>query len=189
MLFRSTILQIKLRFDLSHASGHESWFRVSRLYLATPTLIKIKIRFSIFLLTWLRLKVETLSTLISLSLSLINWVFLSVLRSLCSLVSLVISKSLFFILKQTNPFTPLQQNLSSFFTPPGCWLLLLPPHTPPDTAASLCFHFPPWVFSASQTWLPSLRSGKVSSFFIPLFLYFLFVMWVYHFVSAMSVIC
>ena len=123
------------------------------------------------------------------SLSLINCSFLSVLCSLCSLVSLVISKSLFFILKQTKPFTPSHQNLSSFFTPPGCWLLLSSSHTPPDTAASLCFHFPPWVFSTSQTRLPSLRSGKVSSFFIPLFLYFLFVMWVYHFVSAMSVIC
>ena len=42
------------------------------------------------------LKVETLSTLISLSL--INWSFLFVLRYLCSLVSLVISKS-------TKPFT------------------------------------------------------------------------------------
>ena len=122
-----------------------------------------------------------------LSLSLINWSFLSVLYSLCSLVFLVISKSLFFILKQTNPFTPLHQNLSSFFTLSSCWLLLPRPHTPLDTTASLCFHFPPWVFSTSQ--LPSLRSGKVSSFFIPLFLYFVFVIWVYHFVSALSVIC
>ena len=104
-----------------------------------------------------------------LSLSFIKWAFLSVLHSLCSLVSLVILKSLSFILKQTNPFTPLHQNLSSFFTPPGCWLLLPLPHTPPDMAASLFFHFPPLVFSASQTWLPSLRSGKVSSFFHPSF--------------------
>ena len=122
-----------------------------------------------------------------LSLSLINWSFLSVLYSLRSLVFLVISKSLFFILKQTNPFTPLHQNLSSFFTLSSCWLLLPRPHTPLDTTTSLCFHFPPWVFSTSQ--LPSLGSGKVSSFFIPLFLYFVFVIWVYHFVSALSVIC
>ena len=63
---QSATLQIKLRFDLSNTSGHESQFRVSRLYSATPILIKIKIRFSILLFTQLRLKVETLSTLISL---------------------------------------------------------------------------------------------------------------------------
>ena len=108
---------------------------------------------------------------------------MSVLHSLCSLVSLMISKSPFFILKQTKPFTPLHQNLSSFFTPLGCQLLLLLPHTPPNAAASLCFHFPPRLFSASQTRLRSLRSVKVSSFFIPLFLYFVFVIWVYQFVQ------
>ena len=68
---QSATLQIKLRFSLSYDFGHESWFRfrVSRLYSAT--LIKIKIRFSILLLTRLRLKVEILSTLISLSYKLV----------------------------------------------------------------------------------------------------------------------
>ena len=149
---------------MNHGLGFQDFTRL-QLHLSKS---KSDFPYSSLLGSDSRLKHSQPSSL-SLSLSLINWVFLSVLRSLCSLVSLVISKSLFFILKQTNPFTPLQQNLSSFFTPPGCWLLLPPPHTPPDTAASLCFHFPPWVFSASQTRLPSLRSGKVSSFFVPLF--------------------
>ena len=69
--------------SLSHASSHESWFKVSRLYSAT--LIKIKIKFSILLLTRLRLKVETLSTLISLSYKLFF--------SKCSLFSLFSSLS------------------------------------------------------------------------------------------------
>ena len=47
---QSATLQIKLRFDLSYASIHESWFRVSRPNSAT--LIKIKIRFSLISLSY-----------------------------------------------------------------------------------------------------------------------------------------
>ena len=56
--------------------------------------------------TWLHFSKSKSKLDFPLYLSLINWTFPSFLRSLCSLVSLVISKSLFFILKQTNPFTP-----------------------------------------------------------------------------------
>lgn len=90
----------------------------------------------------------------SLSLSLINWSFLFVLRYLCCLVSLVISKS-------TKPFTLLYIKIfpvSQLHRVAGCCCHRLTPHlTPPP-------HIAPWVFSASQTRLPSLRSGKVSSF-------------------------
>ncbi|XP_050258536.1 UPF0481 protein At3g47200-like isoform X6 [Quercus robur] len=62
--------------------------------------------------------------------------------------------------KSDFPYSSILGSDSSFSTPPGCWLLLPPPNTPPDTAASHCFHIAKWVFSASQTRLPSLRSGS-----------------------------
>ena len=75
------------------------------------------------------------------SLSLINWSFPSV---LCSLFSLLSSLSSDF---KISPFhfetnTPLHQNLSIFFTPSSCGLLLLLPHNLPDAVV-----FTPWVFS------------------------------------------
>ena len=84
------------------------------------------------------------STLISLS---YKWVFsefspFSLLSSLSSDFKL----SLFYF--ETNQvlysFTSKIQYLSSFFTPLGCWLLLLLPHSPPDAVV-----FTPSVFSAS----------------------------------------
>ena len=93
-------LQIKLKFSLSHvsSSGHESWFRfrVSSRYSATH--FKIKIRFSMPLLTRLRLK-----TLISLF---YKWVFTD--SSLFSLLSIDFKTSPFYF--ETNTHFSLHQN-------------------------------------------------------------------------------
>ena len=87
----------------------------------------------------------------SLSLSLINQ------SSLCSLVSRVDFKIFLFYFETNKSFTS-----KSFFTPTDQTLI-----------AGCCYRrltfFPPCVFSASQPRLPSLKSGKFSSFFIPLF--------------------
>ena len=55
-------------------------------------------------------------------------------------VSLEISKSLFFILKQTQPFTPLHQNHSSFFTPPACCCRRITHHLTPPPHFVSTFH-------------------------------------------------
>ena len=139
-------------FSLPHAHGHESWFRVSRVYhheslpharVSATLQIKNQIRFPFSA----RLTLKSQPS----SLSLINWSSLSShlsLYSLVSLVSLVSSDfkiSLFYF--ETNQvlysFTSKIQNLSSFFTP--------------------------WVFSASQSRLPSLKSGKKKFPFHPSF--------------------
>ena len=152
------------KFSLPHAHGHESWFRVSRLYhheslpharVSATLRIKNQIRFPFS--TRLTLKSQPSSLL------LINWSSLSSYLPLCSLVSSDFKISLFYF--ETNQviysFTSKIQNLSSFFTP--------------------------WVLSASQSRLLSLKSGKKkNSLFIPLFLYFVFVIWVYHFVQMIS---
>ena len=78
------------------------------------------------------------------SLSLINWSFLFVLPYLCSLVSLVILKSLFFILKQTKPFTLLYIKIfpvSLLHRVAGCCCHRLTPHqTPPPRFVSTLHH-------------------------------------------------
>ena len=136
-------------FSLPHAHGHESWFRVSRLYhheslpharVSATLQIKNQIRFPFS--TRLTLKSQPSSLL------LINWSSLSSYLPLCSLVSLVSSDfkiSLFYF--ETNQviysFTSKIQNLSSFFTP--------------------------WVLSTSQSRLLSLKSGKKNFPFSSLF--------------------
>ena len=144
------LLHFKLdgNFSLPYAHGHESWFRVSRhhheslphAWVSATLQIKNQIRFPFS--TRLTLKSQTSS------LSLINWSSLSSYLSLCSLVFLVSSDfkiSLFYF--ETNQvlysFTSKIQKLSSFFTP--------------------------WVFSASQSRLPSLRSSKKNFPFHPSF--------------------
>ena len=103
-------------FSLPHAPGHESWFRVSRLYhheslpharVSATLQIKNQIRFPFS--TRLTLKSQPSSLL------LINWSSLSSYLPLCSLVSSDFKISFFFfILKQTKSFTPLHQIFKIF---------------------------------------------------------------------------
>ena len=105
------------------------------------------------------------------SLSLINWSFLSVLRSLSSLVSLAISKSSLFILKQIFLYIKIFQ-VSSLHR---CCHHLTAQLTPLSSLHG----------SSQPLSLDFLVSDQVkkNSLFIPLFLYFMFVIWVYHFVQ------
>ena len=112
------------------------------------------------LLTRLRLK-------ILISLSLINGSLPSVLYSLCSLL---ISKPLLFILKQILLFLYIK-------TVAGCCCRRLTAHLTPSSS----------LHGSSQALsLGCLVSDQVKkiSLFIPLFRYFVFVIWVYHFVQT-----
>ena len=104
-------------FSLPHAHGHESWFRVSRLYhheslpharVSATLQIKNQIRFPFS--TRLTLKSQPSSLL------LINWSSLSSYLPLCSLVSLVSSdfKISLFYFETNQSFTPLHQRFKIF---------------------------------------------------------------------------